>query len=118
MAQSIVPSEREVRELKNISASLDNLIQHAEEGDRADRSLTIREALKQYKTAVFWAMFLSTGLIMEGYDLVIVSAPCDCAAGCCRPSVNTRMIRSLLSMVKNNSRTALEYPTRRNQGPS
>jgi SP family general alpha glucoside:H+ symporter-like MFS transporter len=28
--------------------------------------------LRKYKKAAFWAMFLSTSLIMEGYDLVIV----------------------------------------------
>jgi SP family general alpha glucoside:H+ symporter-like MFS transporter len=33
----------------------------------------VRQALSKYKKAVFWAMFLSTSLIMEGYDLVIVS---------------------------------------------
>lgn len=48
------------------------LIHRAQESDAADRLLTVREALKKYKKAVFWAMFLSTSLIMEGYDLVIV----------------------------------------------
>ena len=48
------------------------LIRHARESDAADRQLTIRQALSKYKKAVFWAMFLSTSLVMEGYDLVIV----------------------------------------------
>ena len=50
------------------------LIRHAEESNAADHKLTVRQALKKYKKAVFWAMILSATLIMEGYDLVIVSA--------------------------------------------
>jgi hypothetical protein len=49
------------------------LTRQAEASDAADRALTVRQALVKYKKAVFWAMFLSTSLIMEGYDLVIVS---------------------------------------------
>jgi SP family general alpha glucoside:H+ symporter-like MFS transporter len=60
----------------NISMSSDpaivELIHMAQESDAADRLLTIGQALKKYKKAVFWAMLLSTSLIMEGYDLVIV----------------------------------------------
>lgn len=48
------------------------LVQQARDADAADKALTIKQALKKYKKAVFWAMILSTSLIMEGYDLVIV----------------------------------------------
>ncbi len=51
------------------------LVRHAQESDAADRQLTIRQALSKYKKAVFWAMLLSTSLVMEGYDLVIVWLP-------------------------------------------
>jgi MFS transporter, SP family, general alpha glucoside:H+ symporter len=64
------------RELKNFSLDDPNsveLIHHAQESDAADRQLTVRQALKKYSKAVFWALFLSTSLIMEGYDTVIVS---------------------------------------------
>lgn len=62
--------QNEVFELGNPDTV--ELIQYAQENDAADRRLTVKEALKKYKKAVFWAMFLSTSLIMEGYDLVIV----------------------------------------------
>lgn len=42
-----------------------NLIVQAQESDAADHMLTIRQALRKYPKAVFWAMFLSTALIME-----------------------------------------------------
>lgn len=46
----------------------------AEEADRADHELGIRQALRKYKVAVFWAMFLSCALIMEGYDVVVIGS--------------------------------------------
>ena len=49
------------------------LICQAKESDLIDSQLTIGQALSKYKIACFWAMFLSTSLIMEGYDSVVVS---------------------------------------------
>ena len=71
---TIVPTEQELKDLDLSITEANDLIRHAQESDAADRLLSIMEALKKYKVAVFWAMFLSTSLIMEGYDLVIV---CD-----------------------------------------
>lgn len=68
----IVPTEQELKGLDLSNPEIVELIHHAQQSDAADRLLTVREALKKYKKAVFWAMFLSTSLIMEGYDLVIV----------------------------------------------
>lgn len=48
------------------------LIARAQAADAADRNLTIWQAIKKYKRAVFWSTLLSTALIMEGYDVVIV----------------------------------------------
>lgn len=53
--------------------SLAELVHQAQESEEADSRLTIMQALVKYKKAVWWAMFLSTSLIMEGYDLVLVS---------------------------------------------
>ena len=71
--RSIVPTEHELKGIELSPTDTIELIRHAQESDAADRLLTVRQALKKYKKAVFWAMFLSTSLIMEGYDLVIVS---------------------------------------------
>ena len=48
------------------------LIAQAQASADLDSKLTVMQALKKHKKAVFWAMILSTSLIMEGYDLVIV----------------------------------------------
>lgn len=68
----VVPTWNEAKVLDFDAADTHNLIRQAQEADAADKQLTIREAIKKYKKACFWAMALSTSLIMEGYDLVIV----------------------------------------------
>lgn len=72
--QTIVPTERELRDVDLSNPETQVLIHQAQEGDAADRALTIWQAVKKYKKACLWAMFLSTSLIMEGYDVVIVSS--------------------------------------------
>lgn len=72
--ESVIPTEEELKGFDLNNPEIVQLIHHAQQSDAADRLLTIREALSKYKRAVFWAMFLSTSLIMEGYDLVIVSS--------------------------------------------
>lgn len=52
------------------------LVVQAQASDAADRNLTIWQALKKYKKAVLWSTLLSTALIMEGYDVVIVRYVC------------------------------------------
>jgi SP family general alpha glucoside:H+ symporter-like MFS transporter len=74
-AEKVVPTARELGHFDLDSPDVVELIHHAEQGDAADRLLTVRQALGKYKKAVFWAMFLSTSLIMEGYDLSMVYAP-------------------------------------------
>lgn len=49
------------------------LVTQAQTSADLDSKLTVMQALKKHKKAVFWAMILSTSLVMEGYDLVIVS---------------------------------------------
>lgn len=72
---TVVPTERELKIIDASSYEMQDLIREAESADAADQALGIMEALKKYKKAVFWAMFLSTSLIMEGYDVVIVCTP-------------------------------------------
>ena len=53
-------------------AGFHDLVSQAQASAEADFRLTVFQALKKHKKAVFWAMILSTSLVMEGYDLVIV----------------------------------------------
>ncbi|KAF4420962.1 General alpha-glucoside permease [Colletotrichum fructicola] len=72
--EKVVPTARELEQFDLNDAHTVELINRAQEGDAADRKLTVRQALVKYKKAVFWALFLSTSLIMEGYDLVIITS--------------------------------------------
>lgn len=40
----------------------------AQDSARAEKDMTVREALKAYKKAVLWSLTISTCVIMEGYD--------------------------------------------------
>lgn len=101
-SQTIVPTERELKEVDLTNPEVQNLVRQAQESDAVDRSLKVFEALKKYKKAVFWAMFLSTSLIMEGYDVVIVSIMLRSES----PYLHLRH-RLPLSMVRHNSKIAL-----------
>ncbi|THV90066.1 sugar transporter [Aureobasidium pullulans] len=68
-----------VREAAIPSADMDtsefrDLITQAQASADADSKLSVMGALKKHKKAVFWAMILSTSLVMEGYDLVIINS--------------------------------------------
>jgi len=80
-----VPTDHELTTIDLASPEIQQLIRKADESNAADRSLGVFEALKKYKKAVFWAMILSTALIMEGYDVVIV-----------RPMVYTYRVHRLM----------------------
>lgn len=72
--EKVVPTGHEFETSDLSDSSLAELIQHAQESDATDRQLTVMQAVSKYKKAVFWAMLLSTSLIMEGYDTVIVGS--------------------------------------------
>ena len=72
--EKVIPTVQELAGFDLSDPAIIELIHQAQESDAVDRELTIKQALKKYKKAVFWAMLLSTSLIMEGYDLVIVCA--------------------------------------------
>lgn len=92
MDSSIAPTGENLKVLNMQNDEFQDLVRHAEESDAADKQLTVREALKRYKTATFWAMILSTSLIMEGFDLVTVSLSaepsCTSSQGPIYPNLN------------------------------
>ncbi|KAJ0327612.1 hypothetical protein COL5a_005580 [Colletotrichum fioriniae] len=51
-----------------VSPEFTKMVEDAKASNEADAHLTVREALKKYKVAMFWAMLLSVALIMEGFD--------------------------------------------------
>ncbi|KAL7424685.1 hypothetical protein Q5752_000369 [Cryptotrichosporon argae] len=51
-----------------------DMIRRAQAADDADRALTIKQALRRYPVAVFWSMFLSLALVMDGFDIVVIGS--------------------------------------------
>lgn len=49
------------------------VVHDAAKADAAEHHMTLRQAFKVHKKAIFWSMALSGALIMEGYDVVVVS---------------------------------------------
>ncbi|OAA65551.1 Sugar/inositol transporter [Niveomyces insectorum RCEF 264] len=39
---------------------------------RGEHEMTLMEAVRTHKSAIFWSMLVSTSIIMEGYDIVLV----------------------------------------------
>jgi hypothetical protein len=69
---TVVPTKEELDHFQLNNRDTITLIQKAQASDAADRELTIPQAFLKYKKAVIWSCLLSTALIMEGYDVVIV----------------------------------------------
>ncbi|KAK8129412.1 hypothetical protein PG999_001792 [Apiospora kogelbergensis] len=46
----------------------------AKQANLEEHELTLRDALRQYPRAVMWSVLLSTSIIMEGYDIVLMSS--------------------------------------------
>jgi hypothetical protein len=104
MDQKIVPTERELDRFDLGKTETIDLIQRAQESDAADRKLTLWQALKKYKKAVFWSCVLSTALVMEGYDVVIVRRRFKYFSRA-KPGMLISLSRSTASSVKANSRS-------------
>ena len=63
---STAPQDGEVAELLQ---QYPNLLQEATLADDAEHEVGLRKAIVKHYPAALWSMFLSTALIMEGYDL-------------------------------------------------
>jgi SP family general alpha glucoside:H+ symporter-like MFS transporter len=49
-----------------------NLLKSAEDAANTNKAMSTRETFRVYRKAVLWSMILSTALVMEGYDVIIV----------------------------------------------
>jgi SP family general alpha glucoside:H+ symporter-like MFS transporter len=45
----------------------------ARNAEAQEKTMTLMQAIKLYPTAIGWSMVLSTALVMEGYDLLLLS---------------------------------------------
>jgi SP family general alpha glucoside:H+ symporter-like MFS transporter len=60
----------------HLSSKIENyeqVLQDAAAADRQEHKMGGWETFKAYRKAAFWSAILSTCLVMEGFDLVVVS---------------------------------------------
>jgi SP family general alpha glucoside:H+ symporter-like MFS transporter len=50
------------------------LDQEAQGANQEEHELTVRDAIKVYKSSIFWAMVMSATIIMEGYDNILLTS--------------------------------------------
>ncbi|CAK7243294.1 MAG: hypothetical protein STHCBS139747_004812 [Sporothrix thermara] len=73
-SDKIVPTREELDAFDLDDPQTVELIQYARDSHDADAQLTLLGAVKKYRKACLWAAVLSTSLVMEGYDLVIITS--------------------------------------------
>lgn len=59
---------------QHITRSQKVLAQNAEDSIAVEHKLTPLEAIKSYPMAIFWSLIISTCVIMEGYDQILVQS--------------------------------------------
>ncbi|KAJ7585660.1 maltose permease [Mycena floridula] len=50
------------------------VVHDAAAADKAEHNMSVKEAFRIHKKAVFWSVVLSAALIMEGYDVVVIAS--------------------------------------------
>ncbi|KAJ7049352.1 trehalose transport-related protein [Mycena amicta] len=73
------------------------VVRGAAQNDAAEHKMSMREAFRIHKKAVFWSVVLSAALIMEGYDVVVIASFYEHPAflkrfGIVNPATGTKLI--------------------------
>lgn len=55
------------------AAAADKIIQHAKAATDKEHSMTLLQGIKTYPKAVGWSILISTCIVMEGYDISLIS---------------------------------------------
>lgn len=67
-------AKADVNKVAQLINHYEDKVSDAANAHEQDKQLHVWDALKKHKKAVFWSMALSTSLVMEGYDLVIINS--------------------------------------------
>ena len=67
-------TERRAAGASSSAAAMEALAPEAEQAAATEQSMTLWQAVKTYPHAIGWSVLLSSTLIMEGYDLALLSS--------------------------------------------
>jgi MFS transporter, SP family, general alpha glucoside:H+ symporter len=62
-----------IRKLSAANPELTHITTEAKGATQAEKSMGLFQAIRLYPKAVGWSMLLSTAIVMEGYDLMLLS---------------------------------------------
>lgn len=61
------------RKMSVVNEDLPRLLHEAKDATHAEKNMSILQAFKTYPKAVMFSMILSTAIVMEGYDVVLLA---------------------------------------------
>ena len=67
------PTENAIRKMSVVNADLPQLLNEANEATEAEKNMSIFQAIRTYPRAVMFSVILSTAIVMEGYDVVLLA---------------------------------------------
>jgi len=70
----VAVGEYAFRRASAINPDFDILTSGAAKATEAEHSMTLREGLRTYPRAVGWSILISTAIVMEGFDTILMSA--------------------------------------------
>lgn len=72
-AGGLHPTASAFRKMSVVNQDLPQLLHEAKDATNVEKSMTLLQAFKTYPRAVIFSMILSTAIIMEGYDVVLLA---------------------------------------------
>lgn len=68
----ITPGDNIIRKASVTNPDFGGLQADSKDATVAETTMTVREALSLYKKGIFWSVLLSTAIVMEGYDTLLL----------------------------------------------
>jgi MFS transporter, SP family, general alpha glucoside:H+ symporter len=62
------------QDMPHLARVTTHIAEDAARAAAAERSMTLREGLKLYPRAVMWSVLISTCIVMEGFDIVLINS--------------------------------------------
>ncbi|KAJ5613724.1 hypothetical protein N7528_007378 [Penicillium herquei] len=70
---SVQAPEKPIAQLTEKTSEVVSFADNAKQGTDLEKQMTLGRAIKLYPKAVFWSIVLSTALVMEGYDTLLLA---------------------------------------------
>ncbi|KAH8670303.1 MFS maltose permease MalP [Tricladium varicosporioides] len=73
LTHGLQPTSTAIRKMSVANADIPQLLGEAKDATRVEKNMTIWQAFRTYPKAVVFSMILSTAIVMEGYDIVLLA---------------------------------------------